>query len=239
MSDTTRPSTPTNLTVAGVLSTQVNLSWTNSTDNVGVTEYALERCLGVSCTDFAQVGTTTGVTFPVVSQNVLLYPELARRIVEEGHTIGNHTWDHQDLTTLTDEQIDQEISNTQNIIFQTTGVTLTFFRPPYESVNATVESRIRAAGLHTTLWTEDTNDWAGATANDIFWTITTMQNGGIVLMHDQMPATAAAIPDIAWYLKSYWAGNNICAGKLAPTTHVVPMDDWWGMFFFVHAVPWR
>lgn len=130
-------------------------------------------------------------------------------------------------------------SNTQDIIFQTTGVTPAFFRPPYGSVDAAVEARIRAAGLHTALWTEDANDWAGATANDIFWTITTMQNGGIVLMHDQMPETAAAIPDIAWYLTSYWSDNTICAGTLAPTTHVVPMDDWWGMFFFVHAVPWR
>ena len=65
--DTKRPGRPTNLTVAGVSSTQVNLSWTNSTDNIGVTEYALEGCLGASCTDFAQLGTSTGVTFPVVA----------------------------------------------------------------------------------------------------------------------------------------------------------------------------
>jgi fibronectin type 3 domain-containing protein len=60
--DTTPPTAPTNLVATGVSSTQVNLTWTASTDNVGVTGYRVERCTGVACTTFAQIGTTTTAT---------------------------------------------------------------------------------------------------------------------------------------------------------------------------------
>ncbi|MEK7201753.1 MAG: Ig-like domain-containing protein, partial [Patescibacteria group bacterium] len=54
-SDTQAPSTPTNLQASAVSSSQINLSWTASTDNVGVTGYRVERCQGTSCTTFTQI----------------------------------------------------------------------------------------------------------------------------------------------------------------------------------------
>ncbi len=62
ITDTTPPTAPTNLT-ATVSSTQINLSWTASTDNVGVTGYKVERCQGTGCTSFAQIGTPTSTTY--------------------------------------------------------------------------------------------------------------------------------------------------------------------------------
>jgi chitodextrinase len=61
--DTTPPSAPTNLNATATSGTQINLSWTASTDNVGVTGYRVERCQGSGCSTFAQVGTPTGTTF--------------------------------------------------------------------------------------------------------------------------------------------------------------------------------
>ena len=61
--DTTPPSTPTNLTATAASTTQINLSWTASTDNVGVTGYKVERCSGAACANFAQIATPTGTTF--------------------------------------------------------------------------------------------------------------------------------------------------------------------------------
>jgi Fibronectin type III domain/Right handed beta helix region len=60
--DTTSPSVPTNLTATAVSSSQINLSWTASTDNVGVTGYRVERCQDAGCTNFAQIATPTGTT---------------------------------------------------------------------------------------------------------------------------------------------------------------------------------
>ncbi len=60
--DTTPPSAPTNLTATATSSSQINLSWTAATDNVGVTGYKVERCQGSGCSTFAQITTLNAVT---------------------------------------------------------------------------------------------------------------------------------------------------------------------------------
>ncbi|MGH7926233.1 MAG: LamG-like jellyroll fold domain-containing protein, partial [Candidatus Binatia bacterium] len=60
--DTTAPSVPGNLGATAVSSSQINLSWTASTDTVGVTQYRVERCQGAGCTNFTQIATPTGTT---------------------------------------------------------------------------------------------------------------------------------------------------------------------------------
>src|SRR6202045_4516408 len=61
--DTAPPTAPTSLTASAASATQTNLSWTASTDNVGVTGYRVERCTGAACSNFAQIATPTGATF--------------------------------------------------------------------------------------------------------------------------------------------------------------------------------
>jgi fibronectin type 3 domain-containing protein len=61
--DTQPPTAPSNLVATAASSTQINLTWTASTDNVGVTGYALERCQGAACTTFSQIATPTATTF--------------------------------------------------------------------------------------------------------------------------------------------------------------------------------
>jgi chitodextrinase len=60
--DTQAPSSPAALTATAASNSQVNLSWSTSTDNVGVTAYLVERCQGASCTNFAQVATPASTT---------------------------------------------------------------------------------------------------------------------------------------------------------------------------------
>jgi fibronectin type 3 domain-containing protein len=61
--DTVAPSSPSNLTAAAAGSTQINLTWTASTDNVSVTGYELERCQGVDCTNFAQIAAPASTAY--------------------------------------------------------------------------------------------------------------------------------------------------------------------------------
>jgi YD repeat-containing protein len=63
LADSSPPSTPSGLGATGVSGTQINLSWSASTDSIGVTGYLVERCQGGSCSNFAQVGTATGTSF--------------------------------------------------------------------------------------------------------------------------------------------------------------------------------
>jgi titin len=64
LADTSPPTAPSNLTATAASSTQINLAWTPSTDNVGVTQYQIQRCLVAGCTTFAQAGTSTTTSFP-------------------------------------------------------------------------------------------------------------------------------------------------------------------------------
>src|SRR5204863_6666590 len=61
--DTTPPSAPSGLTTSVISSAQINLSWTASTDDVGVTGYQVERCAGAGCSNFALLTTVTGTSF--------------------------------------------------------------------------------------------------------------------------------------------------------------------------------
>jgi chitodextrinase len=61
--DTQAPTTPTGLSATTVSASQLDLTWTASTDNVGVTSYLVERCQGAGCSSFAQIGTTAAITF--------------------------------------------------------------------------------------------------------------------------------------------------------------------------------
>ena len=61
--DTTRPTAPTGLAATAASPTRIDLNWTASTDNVGVTGYRVERCQGAGCTNFAQVGHADGTAY--------------------------------------------------------------------------------------------------------------------------------------------------------------------------------
>jgi fibronectin type 3 domain-containing protein len=62
--DTSPPSAPTGLTATAVSSRRIDLSWTASTDNAGVPSYRVERCRGADCTNFTEIATRTGTSFP-------------------------------------------------------------------------------------------------------------------------------------------------------------------------------
>ncbi len=74
-------------------------------------------------------------TFFMVGQNVDANPELAARVVQEGHAIGNHSYSHSDLTTLNQQAASNEIGLTQRGIWNATSVWPTIMRPPYGSSN--------------------------------------------------------------------------------------------------------
>jgi glucose/arabinose dehydrogenase/PKD repeat protein len=84
--DTTPPTAPTGLATTAVSPSRIDLSWTASTDNVGVSGYSVERCQGLSCTDFVEVATPTGTTY----SNTGLTAETAYRYrVRAGDAAGN------------------------------------------------------------------------------------------------------------------------------------------------------
>ena len=121
-------------------------------------------------------------TFFVVGYLVERYPTIVERIVAEGHTVANHTWLHEDLTTLSRESFDQTISRTQEILGEHATPCL---RPPYGSRDAFTYDWAASHGLAIALWTVDTFDWRNPGAETIANRIVAgATDGAIVSLHD-------------------------------------------------------
>jgi len=122
-------------------------------------------------------------SFFVVGQNVDKYPEIARRIVAEGHDIGNHTYTHRELVPSTEKLVLNQLEKTDLAIRKATGVRTRLFRPPRGIYSNAVRKLVVAKGYRIILWTVSSADWSGVSPKTIFRRIRWYtRNGGIILI---------------------------------------------------------
>ncbi|WP_133910879.1 polysaccharide deacetylase family protein [Streptomyces sp. NBC_00582] len=133
-------------------------------------------------------------TFYLVGKNVQRYPSTARDAARAGHQIGNHSWDHADLTRLSAAAVRSQFSRTDAAIKQATGKKPTTVRAPYGAHNATVRAAAARPLVH---WSVDTLDWKYRdTARIIRVVNANTRPGDIVLLHDIHRTTVDAVPGI-------------------------------------------
>jgi glucose/arabinose dehydrogenase/chitodextrinase len=89
--DTEPPTAPTNLSANAISSSQINLTWTAATDNIGVTQYRIERCLGNGCSNFAQVGTATSTSFSDTGLAARTRYRYRVRAVDAANNLGSYS----------------------------------------------------------------------------------------------------------------------------------------------------
>ena len=98
-------------------------------------------------------------TFFMLGSRARRSPELARRVADEGHTVGSHSLSHKELTKLKPAAIRKEISAGVSAVTGVTGVRPVWFRPPYGAVNGAVRKQIRVLNVRMALWDIDSLDW--------------------------------------------------------------------------------
>ena len=135
-------------------------------------------------------------TFYVIGNSVNLYPEIARRIVAEGHEIGNHTYNHPNLTKLSNASVRKELDTTREAIIRATGVKPRTMRPPYGALRTSQREMIHSEyGYPTILWDVDPLDWKRpGTAVVKSRILSGTRAGSIVLAHDLHSTTVDAMP---------------------------------------------
>ncbi|MFJ7936293.1 polysaccharide deacetylase family protein [Sporosarcina sp. NPDC096371] len=139
-------------------------------------------------------------TFFMLGNMVEKYPEIAKKVQEAGHELGNHTWNHLELTKLSGEKVRNEIYKTSDIIENVTGQKVTEFRPPYGAVNGTVRSE---TNLPIILWNVDTLDWKDRDPNRLLANVkNATKDGSTILMHDIHQSTADGLDAVLAYLQS-------------------------------------
>ena len=129
-------------------------------------------------------------SFFMVGENAAANPELVERIYEEGHLIGNHTYSHQQLTTLSEEAATQELTKTQEVLEQITGEWPLYVRPPFGSWNRELEGEVSMLPV---LWSVDSLDWTTTnTAEIVRRVVTQVKEDDIILMHDYYASSVEA-----------------------------------------------
>lgn len=147
-------------------------------------------------------------TFFVVGRQVVNHPDVLKRIHDEGHSVGNHSWDHANLTKLSSDQIQKEIKSTDEAIEKVIGSYTPMVRAPYGAVTASIKRNLTSAGRQIVNWTVDTKDWTGAASADMVELVRNRtKNGGIILMHSfggkngKLDNTVEALPHMIEALK--------------------------------------
>ncbi len=124
-------------------------------------------------------------TFFVIGVNAEKYPQKVKRISDEGHEIGNHTYSHLNLKELDEKEIRQELIKGERIIEKITAKKPKLLRPPGGTYSDAVVKTASEMGCDVILWSQDTRDWAHTPADKIACgIIDNVKGGDIVLFHD-------------------------------------------------------
>ena len=145
--------------------------------------------------------------FFVTKSYIQSEPELVKRMVNEGHVVGNHSVTHPDLTTLTDEQIAQEINGCAEYFKEVTGQDMPpFFRPPEGVYSIRTLEKTQELGYKTIFWSFAYRDWVTddqpgkeAAFNNI---INYSHNGCIMLLHAVSESNTQALDSAIKELKA-------------------------------------
>lgn len=158
-------------------------------------------------------------TFFVIGKCVAEFPDIAKRIVDEGHEIANHSWSHPQLPKLSPTAFTAEITQTNDAIQQATGIRPVTMRPPYGAINPTLTKRLNEEyGLSVILWSVDPQDWKIRKSDHVSsHIIKNAAPGSIILAHDIHPSTIDAMPAAldALQAKGY---------KFATVSELIAMD---------------
>ena len=139
------------------------------------------------------------VSFFLLGEKVEQNPDLVRRMQEEGHLVGNHTYHHVQLDKLSDAKAREEILKTNNLIYETTGTYPQYMRPPFGAWKKNLELRVEMMPV---FWTIDTLDWKVQNTEQIIKTVEEkVKDGSIILMHDEYKTTVEAALKLADSLK--------------------------------------
>ena len=164
-------------------------------------------------------------TFCVIGYELEKRMDIGKMIFESGNEIVSHTWSHKYLTRISEDDIRQQLQDTNALIEQITGTVPVFYRPPYGDVNDTVRSVSEELGLSLLMWSIDPKDWKFKEDTATSYAVITehVKAGSIILCHDIYDSTLELVEMVLSNLsKSYrfvtvselFEGTEIEPGKI-------------------------
>ncbi|SNS62411.1 Peptidoglycan/xylan/chitin deacetylase, PgdA/CDA1 family [Streptosporangium subroseum] len=158
-------------------------------------------------------------TFFCVGLHAQAFPDLLRRIVDEGHLVGNHTWSHPYLPDLSREEVLRQIGRTGEVLGRAGGGTPSLVRPPYGGRSPEVLDWLAEEGLTTVLWDVEPCDWAmGGAAAIAGQVVDEADFGSVILLHDGGGDRSQTVEALPMILESMMARGCrfVTVDQLAP-----------------------
>ncbi len=136
-------------------------------------------------------------TFFAIGSNIMVYPDVMRRVIDAGHEIGNHTYHHPIVKKTSAAEIEEEIRMTDAILQELGCVASGLFRPPQGMFSPELPAVLKKNQKTAILWNIDTRDWEHRSSKDILTDIEKNLCGGdIILFHDYISGENTTIPAI-------------------------------------------
>lgn len=142
-----------------------------------------------------------GGTFFFVGTNVKKHPDYVRVIHANGYSVGSHSMTHSQLTSLTYEQQEAELTRVSDLIEHITDEKLELFRPPYGAFDDRTEALSQQQGSKMVIWNRDPEDWLTRDEDKILEYVQHIEaSGSIILLHESQ-AVVDALPKIIKHLQ--------------------------------------
>ena len=137
-------------------------------------------------------------TFFLSGENVARYPEITKRISQEGHLIGSHSFSHKNLKKISMKEFREDLNKSVKSLIKITGKNFRFLRPPYGKISIPSLLYCISQGITIVLWSLDSRDFENKGSQHILRNVISdgIKGGDVVLLHDDNQFTLEALPTI-------------------------------------------
>lgn len=130
------------------------------------------------------------VTFFVTGEHASLHPDIIKRMYEEGHVIGNHTYSHMQLRQDNRDAFKKELQQTNKVLKELTGEDVVYVRPPYGAWDKELEKELNMIPV---LWSVDPLDWCTENSQTVARRVKEkVKDNSIILLHDYFDTSVTA-----------------------------------------------
>ncbi len=137
-------------------------------------------------------------TFFLIGKNAEKHPEIVRQIIEEGHSIGSHSYSHsKNFGFFSSEKVTLELNQNISLLKEMTGKKVKLFRPPFGVTNPNIKRALKSTGQFSIGWSKRSLDTTNISEDNILKRITSnLQKGDIILLHDSSSKTVAVLEQL-------------------------------------------
>jgi peptidoglycan/xylan/chitin deacetylase (PgdA/CDA1 family) len=140
--------------------------------------------------------------FFMVGAEAMKHRALVRRVAEEGHLIGNHSFSHPWMLPMARRRIEEEIDRCQNALAEITGTAPALARPPYGQRDYRYNRVLKERGLTPVLWSQNLRDYWGQSPDVLIGRLGRSRPGDILLLHDGDPKAKGTVAAVEGWLKT-------------------------------------